>query len=170
MKSLMLAACLLCLETPGLVAWYLSQGICRPSTGLSSGEGPAPRHRRNSESGDPTSQQMFQYLICSPVKPRWASRVTLSAEAPLRQQSKSESFQLRRFANGLGSAYNESPALNQKILLARGPRPQPPAVPILHCPPARPRCPSTLTAPGRHEQTELPLPRSGKHRLTEARG
>ena len=140
MKSLMLAACLLCLETPGLVAWYLSQGICHPSTELSSGEGPAPRHRRNSESGDPTSQQMFQYLICSPVKPRWASRVTLSAEVPLRQQSKSESFQLRRFANGLGSAHNESPALNQKVLLAR--RTQAPASCSAH--PSLPTRPSTL--------------------------
>lgn len=73
----------------------------RPSAGTPSGEGPPPRHRGNSEARGPTSWQIFQYLICPPLKPRWASSVTLSAEVPLRQQSESESFQLRCFANGL---------------------------------------------------------------------
>ena len=138
-KSLTLAACLLCLETflPGT----LSQGIRRPSAGTPSGEGPPPRHRGNSEARGPTSRQMFQYLICPPLKPRWASSVTLSSEVPLRQQSESESFQLRRFANGLSVPTVEALLLTREFCQPGGPMPQPPAVSVLHCP----SCLSTLT-------------------------
>lgn len=148
----MLAAYLLHLETPGLPAWYpltrnppsnrrnaLVQG-CRPGAGM------PPRHRRNLEARGPTSWQMFQYSICPPLKPRWASSVTLSVEVPLRQPRESEPFQLRQLANGLSVRTAKALLPTRKFCEPGGPTPQPPAVSILLCPswPSILRVPPTI--------------------------